>query len=165
MKRFPAALSKGPRSLPFARMIAAGALAAGLVATSFAMGAKGAEGAPAAPGAAPGGQIKPKMHGHWVNTWTAMPQLTEPGNMPPAPFTQDNLVFADATLRQTVRVTVGGQQLRLRFSNAFGGAALPITNVSVALPAGGQAGVSAVQPGTSQPVTFSGKPSIVVPVG
>jgi hypothetical protein len=23
---------------------------------------------------------------HWVNTWTSMPQLVEPGNMPPAPF-------------------------------------------------------------------------------
>jgi lysophospholipase L1-like esterase len=150
------------RTSSVARLVAACALAAGLVATSFAMGANGAEGAPAA---APGGQIKPKTHGHWVNTWTAMPQLTEPGNLPPAPFTQDNLNFADATLRQTVRVTVGGQQLRLRFSNGFGGAALPITKVSVALPAGGQAGVSAIQPGTSQPVTFSGRTSIVVPVG
>ncbi|HEU5157471.1 MAG TPA: SGNH/GDSL hydrolase family protein [Streptosporangiaceae bacterium] len=146
----------------FLRLVAAAALATGLAVTSFAMGASGAE---SAPGVAPNGQVQPKTHGHWVNTWTAMPQLTEPGNLPPAPFTQENLVFADATLRQTLRVTVGGQQFRLRFSNAFGGAALPITRVSVALPAGGQAGVSAIQPGTSQPVTFHGKASIVVPVG
>jgi lysophospholipase L1-like esterase len=101
----------------------------------------------------------------WTHTWTAMPQLTEPGNMPPAPFTQDNLVLADSTLRQTIHVSVGGRLLRLRFSNAFGGAALPITRVSVALPAGGQAGVSAIQPGSSRPVTFFGRPSVVVPVG
>jgi lysophospholipase L1-like esterase len=174
MKRFRSAprLGRGNRvpsvSMPSARMpsvlrlVAAGALAVGLAATSFAMGARGAAGAP---GVTAGGQVKPKTHGHWVNTWTAMPQLTEPGNLPPAPFTQNNLVFADATLRQTVRVTVGGQQFRLRFSNAFGGAALPITQVSVALPAGGQAGVSAIQPGTSKPVTFSGRTSIVVPIG
>jgi lysophospholipase L1-like esterase len=143
------------------RLAVAGALATAVVALSPAIGAMSAEGGPKTPG----GEVKPKMNGHWVNTWVSMPQLTEPGNLPPAPFMQDNLAFADATLRQTVRVTTGGQQLRLRFSNAFGGAALPITKVSVALPAGGQAGVSAIQPGTSQAVTFSGRTSIVVPVG
>lgn len=107
----------------------------------------------------------PVAAGQWVNTWASMPQLTEPGNMPPAPFTQDGLVMADATLRQTVRVTVGGPHIRLRFSNAFGGAALPITAVSVALPAGGQAGVSAIDPATTRPVTFNGRPSTVIPVG
>lgn len=107
----------------------------------------------------------PTGRGHWVNTWTSMPQLTEPHNMPPPPFTQDNLVLADSTLRQTVRVTVGGGHLRLRFSNAFGGAALPITAVTVGLPAGGRAGVSAIEPGSARPVTFSGRPSVVVPVG
>lgn len=35
-----------------------------------------------------------------------MPQLTEPGNMPP-PYGQDGLVPADTTLRQTVRVFRG----------------------------------------------------------
>lgn len=103
--------------------------------------------------------------GHWVDTWTAMPQLTEPHNMPPAPYTQDDLVMADSTLRQTVRLSAGGQRLRLRFSNAFGGAPLPITRVTVAFPAGGKAGVSAIQPGTARPVTFYGRPSTVVPVG
>lgn len=107
----------------------------------------------------------PVAAGQWVNTWTSMPQLTEPGNMPPAPFTQDGLVMADATLRQTVRVTVGGPHMRLRFSNAFGGAALPITAVSVALPAGGLAGVPAIEPGSARPVTFNGRASTVVPVG
>ena len=24
--------------------------------------------------------------GHWVDTWVSMPQLTEPANLPPAPF-------------------------------------------------------------------------------
>ncbi|MEU7529924.1 SGNH/GDSL hydrolase family protein [Saccharothrix sp. NPDC042600] len=101
----------------------------------------------------------------WTHTWTSMPQLTEPHNMPPAPFTQDGLVLKDATLRQTVHVSVGGEKIRLRFSNAFGGTALPITAVSVALPADGQAGVSAVQPGSTRPVTFNGRASTVVPVG
>lgn len=107
----------------------------------------------------------PTAAGKWVDTWTSMPQLTEPGNMPPPPFTQNGLVMADTTLRQTVRVTVGGSNLRLRFSNAFGGAALPITAASVALPAGGRAGVSAIEPTTARPVTFNDRPGTVIPVG
>ncbi|MGY1856545.1 SGNH/GDSL hydrolase family protein [Modestobacter sp. SYSU DS0290] len=101
----------------------------------------------------------------WVTTWTAMPQLVEPHNMPPAPFTQPGLVLADTTLRQTIHTTIGGDQLRLRVSNAFGGAPLPITKAVVALPAGGQAGASAVQPGTSRQLTFGGQASTVVPTG
>ena len=106
-----------------------------------------------------------RAHRRWVNTWVSMPQLTEPNNMPPPPFTQDNLVLADATLRQTVRITVGGQRLRLRFSNAFGGATLPITAVAVALPQDGKAGVSAIQPGTTHRVTFNGRSSVDISAG
>ncbi|WP_030453501.1 SGNH/GDSL hydrolase family protein [Herbidospora cretacea] len=101
----------------------------------------------------------------WVHTWTSMPQLTEPHNLPPAPFTQENLVMDDTTLRQTVRVTTGGRQVRLRFSNAFGGVALPITKAAVALPADGRAGVAAIRPGSSRPLTFQGRASVSVPVG
>ncbi|MFJ6673816.1 SGNH/GDSL hydrolase family protein [Actinosynnema sp. NPDC091369] len=103
--------------------------------------------------------------GRWVHTWVSAPQLTEQGNLPPAPFTRDGLVLADATLRQTARVTIGGDRLRLRFSNAFGGAVLPITAVTAAHPVGGRAGVAAVEPGSVRPVTFHGRASVVVPVG
>ena len=101
----------------------------------------------------------------WVHTWTAMPQLTEPGNLPPAPFTGEAAVLVDTTLRQTVHVTVGGPRVRLRFSNAFGGAALPITAAVVARPIGGRAGVSGIVPGSSRPLTFGGRRSATVPVG
>ncbi|GIH49769.1 Lysophospholipase L1 [Microbispora rosea] len=121
--------------------------------------------------------------GHWVPTWTAMPQLTEPDNMPPPPFIRDDpvlgdaavladarvfadtAVFADTTVRQTVRVSVGGRRLRVRVTNAFGGAALPVTKATLALPAGGRAGVSAVQAGTVRPVTFHGRASVTIPAG
>jgi lysophospholipase L1-like esterase len=61
-------------------------------------------------------------------------------------FTQNGLVLADATIRQTVHVSVGGRQLRLRFSNAFGDAPLPLTKGVIALPDGGRAGVSRIIP-------------------
>jgi lysophospholipase L1-like esterase len=111
-----------------------------------------------APGTGPGGA-------HWVDTWVSMPQLTEPHNMPPAPFTDGESVLADSTLRQTIRTTVAGEKLRLRFSNAFGGAELPLTRVSVALPAGGAAGVPGIEPGSARQVTFDGRASTVVPTG
>ena len=101
----------------------------------------------------------------WMHTWVSMPQLTEPGNLPPAPFTGASSVLVDTTLRQTVHVTVGGSRLRVRFSNAFGGAALPLTSAAVALPVDGKAGVSAIVPGSTRPLTFGGRSSVVVPMG
>jgi lysophospholipase L1-like esterase len=102
---------------------------------------------------------------HWLHTWVAMPQLTEPGNLPPAPFTGADAVLVDTTLRQTVHTSIAGSAVRLRFSNAFGGAVLPITAVSVARPAGNRAGSGAIEPGTLRPVTFSGRTFVEIPVG
>ncbi|GAA2670766.1 SGNH/GDSL hydrolase family protein [Streptomyces aculeolatus] len=120
---------------------------------------------PAPAEAAPPAAAAPRGPAQWVAAWTSMPQLTEPANMPPPPFTQDDGVLHDATLRQTVRLTVSGDRLRFRFSNAFGGAELPLTRAAVALPAGGRAGVDGIVPGTSRPLTFSGRPATTVPVG
>ncbi len=34
-----------------------------------------------------------KRHGkHWVDTWVGMPQLTEPANLPPAPFVSPSYI-------------------------------------------------------------------------
>ncbi|GID93055.1 SGNH/GDSL hydrolase family protein [Amorphoplanes digitatis] len=101
----------------------------------------------------------------WLHTWVSMPQLTEPGNMPPAPFNADGVALADTTLRQTVQTSIAGSSLRVRFSNAFGGAVLPITGVTVALPLDGRAGASAIVAGSARAVTFSGRPGASVPVG
>ncbi|MEV6611666.1 SGNH/GDSL hydrolase family protein [Kutzneria sp. NPDC051319] len=101
----------------------------------------------------------------WVATWTSMPQLTEPSNMPPAPYTQGDQVMVDTTLRQTIHVSVGGSRFRLHLNNVFGGAPLPITAASVAAPTGGAAGVSGIRAGTAKTVTFGGRRSVTVPVG
>ena len=145
------------------RLLAAAALAAAtLVATSSA--AQAAE-SPAAPATATHPDHPAGNGAAWVDTWTAMPQLTEPDNMPPAPFTQEDGVLADTTLRQTLRVTTGGSRIRLHFSNEFGGAPLPLTEVYVAVPRDGRAGVSAIEPGSSLPVTFGGSTSVTIPIG
>ncbi|KAF2448995.1 SGNH hydrolase [Karstenula rhodostoma CBS 690.94] len=104
-------------------------------------------------------------NGHWVDTWASMPQLTEPANLPRAPFNQTGAVFVNSTIRQTLHMTVGASHIRLKISNAFGATNLPITAVTIALPVNGSAGVHQIQSSTVQKVTFSGKSSISVPNG
>lgn len=65
----------------------------------------------------------------WVGTWATAPMQVEPHNMPPDPGLSNN------TLRQIVRVSIGGDKLRLRLSNAYSKDSLVINAVSVALPA------------------------------
>ncbi|ALC18832.1 SGNH/GDSL hydrolase family protein [Streptomyces pristinaespiralis] len=150
------------RMSPALGTAAAGMVAAVVTATASLTGAPPAQG--------DGDASRPdasehRSSGQWLHTWVSMPQLTEPGNMPPAPFTRPGRVLADSTVRQTVHVSTGGQRLRLRFSNAFGGTALPITAASVALPVDGRAGVSGIRPESSRPLTFGGRASVTVPVG
>lgn len=90
---------------------------------------------------------------NWVATWTAAPQLTEPGNLPPAEFVDGGVAFAECTLRQTVRVSAGGPRLRLRFSNVFGATPLGLHAARVG-PAPAPA-----------PVCFGGRPSVTVAPG
>ncbi|KAF2278016.1 SGNH hydrolase [Westerdykella ornata] len=104
-------------------------------------------------------------NGRWVDTWASMPQLTEPANLPPAPFNQTGAVFVNSTIRQTPRLSVGASQIRLKISNAFGLTNLPITAVTVALAANDTAGIHQMQPKTLQKVTFSGSDSISIPNG
>jgi lysophospholipase L1-like esterase len=93
--------------------------------------------------------------GFWIGTWGCAPQLVEPKNMPPAPGLADN------TLRQIVQVSIGGSQLRVKFSNAFGTNAITLTSAHIALSAGG----SAIQTNTDTALAFSGHPSISIPAG
>lgn len=101
----------------------------------------------------------------WVDTWTAMPQLTEYTNLPNPPFNQSGLVFPNSTIRQTLHMSIGGEEIRIRFSNAFGAVDLPITAATIALPLNGSAGASAIDTSTLQTITFSGNPNATVPPG
>ncbi len=95
---------------------------------------------------------------HWVGTWATSAQAIDKPTMPPAPPG-----LADTTLRQIVRVSIGGKQLRIRFSNAFAayGNDLTIDSAHVAVSAGG----SAIKPETDRAVTFHRRPSVTIPHG
>jgi lysophospholipase L1-like esterase len=101
----------------------------------------------------------------WITTWTAAPVHIGSAELPPEPFIRDGTVLADATLRQTLRVSTGGSAFRLRLSNGFGAAELSITSAAVALPEGGRLGASSITAGTSRPLTWGGRPDAVIPAG
>jgi lysophospholipase L1-like esterase len=93
----------------------------------------------------------------WVQTWGAapLPPTPQQGPFPATPS------FEKETIRQTMRVSVGGQRVRLRFSNEYGAKPLTLGAVRVALS--DEKGT--IQPGTERPVLFGGKPSAIVPAG
>jgi lysophospholipase L1-like esterase len=95
--------------------------------------------------------------GHWVGTWGCGPQLTEPGNLPPA-------VLGNSTLRQFVHTTIGGKRIRVRFSNAYGAGPVSILSARVAL-ASGSLGTGNIDPATGKALAFRGAPVVNIPPG
>jgi lysophospholipase L1-like esterase len=91
----------------------------------------------------------------WVQTWGAAPLPPGPA-MGPFPATPS---FANQTIRQTVRISVGGQRIRVRFTNEYGAQPLTIGAARVALA--DEKGN--IQPGTERTVLFSGKPGVTIP--
>jgi lysophospholipase L1-like esterase len=94
---------------------------------------------------------------HWVGTWAAAPQM---------PSVEGHLAAADAgfdnqTVRMIVRVSVGGEELRVRFSNAFGQQAVTLADAHIALAGSG----AAIVAGTDHALTFSGQTSFAIPPG
>jgi lysophospholipase L1-like esterase len=94
---------------------------------------------------------------HWVGAWAAPQQVPEPANALPAD------ALADATLRQAVRVTAGGPEVRIRISNVFGTAPLRVGGAHIARERA--PGSGAIVAGSDQAVRFDGRSEITVPVG
>ncbi|WP_405578618.1 GDSL-type esterase/lipase family protein [Streptomyces sp. NBC_01190] len=129
--------------------VAGAALAAGLFAplsvpaapaTTAAAGANATKATPsaAATAAADG----------WTGTWSVSPQSGGPS-------------YANQTLRQIVRTSIGGSSARLRISNAFGSTPLTVRDAHVAQRTSG----SSVSTGTDRAVTFGGQSSVTVAPG
>lgn len=93
----------------------------------------------------------------WVTTWGASQQIPEPQNALPV---ED---LRDTTVRQIFHVSLGGAVIRVHLSNAFGTEPLHFTDVHVARPLSPAS--SAIDPATDKPLTFAGKPGVLVPAG
>lgn len=97
---------------------------------------------------------------HWVATWTAAPQEQHRAGY----FAQTLELaetFDDKTLRQVVRLSVGGESLRVRISNRFGNEPLSIRRGAVGIGAGG----ATLRQETIRPVRFAGRTTAVVAAG
>ncbi len=95
--------------------------------------------------------------GRWIGSWASAQQVPEERNALPAD------ALNDATLRQIVRLTAGGDRLRVRISNVFGTTPLRVTAARVARPLANDA--PAIDPATDRAVTFAGRPDVTVPPG
>ena len=88
---------------------------------------------------------------HWVGTWTSTP----------APA--DGVGLSSPTIRMFPRISIGGDTIRVRISNAHGNDKLTIGAAHVALRALG--GGTAIRPDTDRVLTFGGATSAVIPTG
>jgi lysophospholipase L1-like esterase len=91
----------------------------------------------------------------WVGNWSTAPQLVEPGNMPPAPGLTNN------SLRQVVRVSLGGDSLRVKFSNEHSQNPVTMNAVQIAVSKGG----SIVDPATALMLKFKGSAAVTMAPG
>ncbi len=89
---------------------------------------------------------------NWVGTWATAQMLVEPNNMPPAPGLTDN------TLRQIIRVSIGGKRMRLRFSNIFSDQPTVLKSVSVA----NVVDAPSIDARTQKTLTFKGNSGITM---
>jgi lysophospholipase L1-like esterase len=91
---------------------------------------------------------------HWVTSWIASPEGAGPG-------TAYYRGFHDQTIRNIIYTSAGGTLARVRLDNTFGGGSLMIGRAAIGAVAHG----AALVPGTSQQLTFGGKPSVTIARG
>lgn len=98
---------------------------------------------------------------HWVSSWGAATTAAYPISYNTDAATRSNTPGVEHTFRLIARSTLGGRAIRLRLSNQAGLTPLSIGAASVGL----REGDASIKPGSSQPVTFKGASSAVIPAG
>jgi lysophospholipase L1-like esterase len=88
--------------------------------------------------------------GQWVGAWSASPQGVA------AP-----IQINGQTVRQIVHTSLGGERVRVRFSNAYGTSGLVIGSAHVAISTDG----ASISSGTDRVLKFNGSPTIIIPAG
>jgi len=91
----------------------------------------------------------------WVGTWSTAQQRLRSSEMPPSPGLNNN------SLRQVVRVSIGGNTLRFRFSNEYSTSAVTMKSVQIAASTGS----GAINVSTNKELKFNGKPEVTMDAG
>lgn len=92
----------------------------------------------------------------WIESWGASP-IPPSG---PDSFFGESPSWENRTIRQTVRLSAGGDRIRIRLTNEFGAAPLHVGAATVAL-----AGADGALSGEPIPLRFSGSPDALIRAG
>ena len=101
------------------------------------------------------GQSGSRTAKKWVGTWSTAVQLVETRNNPAAPGLTGN------SLLQVVRVSIGGEALRVKFSNEYSKSPVTMHSVQIAASKGG----NITDQATNMILTFNGKKEITMAPG
>lgn len=104
---------------------------------------------------APGTASNPGQH--WVASWGTAQLVPETANELPAAN------WRDASIRQVVHLSLGGSEVRVRLSNAYGTAPLLVDAASVARAVA--PGRAAIDAATLKVLTFDGRSAVTIPAG
>lgn len=95
---------------------------------------------------------------HWVTCWGTAIQKGEAEKREPTAMSIEN-----NTLRQQVRTSLGGENIKLTFSNEYGDT--PVTLKSVHIAKLIEYGKSTIDTSTDTAITFSGNEEVIIPAG
>lgn len=93
----------------------------------------------------------------WVGSWAASQQIPTGANA------LDVDALHNATLRQLVHLSVGGERLRVRLSNTFGTAPLHLSEVHIATPKSTKS--AEIEPASDRALRFDEKTEVTIPAG
>jgi lysophospholipase L1-like esterase len=100
-------------------------------------------------------QLAGAQRNSWIATWAASPEPTPPDPREPL------LNIEDQTVRERLRVSIGGARICIRLSNEYGTTPLLVGSATVGAPTD----PASVRPGSIQTVTFGGRNSITITAG
>jgi lysophospholipase L1-like esterase len=104
----------------------------------------------AGPAAAPDGV-------RWVASWGTSQLTVDKAKEIPAEL------WKNGTLRQPVRLSIGGSKVRVRFSNQFGSGFMTLSGASIGLAV--RPGAADVAAGSMRPLMFAGRAAVSIPPG
>ena len=115
-----------------------------------------------------------QVSGDWLSVWATTEEKCNLSG--PTDSAMPKLALEGTTIRQIIRVTAGGPQIRLRLSNQYGECDVEVTSMHVAKQSkdaladgkghgNSKADMSTIIPETDMAVTVNGETSFVIPRG
>jgi lysophospholipase L1-like esterase len=136
------------------RLVAGFLLVAAVLAATRTFATDASARRPSVSGVRVGASVAPPAQFRWVAAWSASPEFA-------TTRVQFARGFDDQTVRNIVFMSAAGSMARARFSNVFGHRWLEIGSAAIGESSAG----AAVARGSLVQLTFSGRPSVLIPPG